>query len=114
MRLVLMLVLLLIASPALAAEGSLVGFGTQTRIPVWKSAQAQDEGQALLRAKADAPLWLPLLSCIAEPGTRVVIAGADPGLYRRPVVLLDGPTKGCRGVVAKENVQERATASPAR
>jgi hypothetical protein len=37
----------------------------------------------------------------------VAIVGSDPGLYRRPVMLLSGPTKGCRGVVAKENFKEQ-------
>lgn len=43
----------------------------------------------------------------------MVIAGADPGLYRRPVIVLDGQAKGCRGVVAKENFAEQvAEAAP--
>ena len=111
MRLALVLVLLL-ASPAAAAEGLLVASGTQTKIPVWRSAQAQDDGQALLRSKAVAALVMPLLSCIAEPGTRAVIAGQDPGLYRRPVILLNGPAKGCRGIVAKENFTDKEPEPP--
>jgi hypothetical protein len=111
MRLALVLVLLL-ASPAIAAEGLLVASGTQTKIPVWRSAQAQDDGQALLRSKADAALVMPLLSCVAEPGTRAVIAGQDPGLYRPPVILLNGPAKGCRGIVAKENFTEKEPEAP--
>jgi hypothetical protein len=100
-----------LASPALAAEGTLVPFSGQTKIPVWRSAQAQDDGQALLRAKADGTLWLHLLSCVAEPGTRAILGGPDPGLYRRGVIVLDGQAKGCRGVVSKENFSEQATAA---
>jgi hypothetical protein len=113
MRLIIALALLLsLASSALAAEGVLVATTGQTKIPVWRSAQAQDDGQALLRSKADAALVMPLLSCIAEPGTRAVIAGQDPGLYRRPVILLNGPAKGCRGIVAKENFTEKEPEAP--
>lgn len=55
MRLTVALALLLsLASSALAAEGVLVAMTGQTKIPVWRSAQAQDVGQALLRLKADA------------------------------------------------------------
>lgn len=55
MRLALVLVLLL-ASPAVAAEGLLVASGTQMKIPIWRSAQAQDDGQAVLGPKADGAL----------------------------------------------------------
>lgn len=106
MRLALALVLLL-ATPALALEGTLVPSGGQAKIPVWRSAQAQDDGQALLRSKADGTLWLHLLACVAEPGTRAVLGGPDPGLYRRGVIVLDGQAKGCRGVVSKENFKEK-------
>jgi hypothetical protein len=113
MRLIIVLVLLLsLANSVLAAEGVLVAVTGQTKIPVWHSAQPQDDGQALLRSKADAALAMPLLSCIAEPETRAVIAGQDLGLYRRPVILLNGPAKGCRGIVAKENFAEREPEAP--
>ena len=95
MRLIIALALLLsLATSALGAEGVLIATTGQTKIPVWRSAQAQDDGQALLRSKVDAALVMPLLSCIAEPGTRAVIAGQDPGLYRRPVILLNGAGEG--------------------
>lgn len=52
MRLIVALALFLsLASSALAAEGVLVAATGQTKIPVWRSAQAQDDGQALLRSK---------------------------------------------------------------
>jgi hypothetical protein len=43
---------------------------------------------------------MPLLPCVAEPGTRAVIAGQDPGLYRQlvyPSVDIPRPGPGMAG-----------------
>ena len=90
-----------LAAPALASEGLLVATKGQTKINVWRSAKAHEEGEALLHARADTALIAPLMACVADPGTRVIIIG--PRVYSTSVTVIDGSVKGCRGFVAKEN-----------
>jgi hypothetical protein len=65
------------ATPAERAEigtaATLAPFGTMTAIIVWRTPEAMQDGIALARANAPAIEVYPLVSCIAEPGAKVVI-----------------------------------------
>jgi hypothetical protein len=84
-------------SPAWAQEGQLIAKFSPPGVYVWKSSSALDEGQALLIARADHTLIAPLVACRVETGTRAVNAGS----WR--VVVLEGPQKGCRGVIDRRD-----------
>lgn len=97
------------ASPTERAEvgsaATLVPFGTMTAIIVWRTPEAMQDGLALARANAPAIEVYPLVSCIAETGTKVVIV--DHGAWEKHYVVsvTDGPHAGCRGTVLNLNVQ---------
>jgi hypothetical protein len=71
------------APPADRAEigsaATLVPFGTMTAIIVWRTPEAMQDGIALARANAPAIEVYPLVSCIAEPGAKVVIVDHGNG-----------------------------------
>jgi len=75
------LFLVTITSPAVALEGRLVsilpGVGS---LLLWKSKATMDEGQALLRAKADAKIAMPLIACTVEVGNEGHHDGRHSGL----------------------------------
>jgi hypothetical protein len=102
-----LVVLLAMPRPAEAGEGTLVSPVGETVIFVWKNADALSEGRALLRAKADIRTITPLIACVPPPGTRVVEASDDPGLYLRSIIVADGQWVGCRGVVQKDRFRRR-------
>ena len=97
------------APPADRAEigsaATLVPFGTMTAIIVWRTPEAMQDGIALARANAPAIEVYPLVSCIAEPGAKVVIV--DHGAWDKHYVIsvTDGPRAGCRGAVLNLNVK---------
>jgi hypothetical protein len=78
----------------------------KTSILVWKSANALNDGLALMRAGADARLITRLVACAPAPGSRVVLGSGDPGLYLREVIIVNGEWAGCRGVIPRENFKK--------
>lgn len=97
------------ATPVERAEigtaATLAPFGTMTAIIVWRTPEAMQDGIALARANAPAIEVYPLVSCIAEPGAKVVIV--DHGAWDKHYVIsvTDGPHAGCRGAVLNLNVK---------
>ena len=97
------------ATPAERAEigtaATLAPFGTMTAIIVWRTPEAMQDGIALARANAPAIEVYPLVSCIAEPGAKVVIV--DHGAWDKHYVIsvTNGPHAGCRGAVLNLNVK---------
>lgn len=95
------------SSPALASEATLVAPTGMAAVPVWRSDRALDEGEALLAARADPALIRPLVACLAPVGSTVVLSAGDLGGQRRGIIVVDGPSKGCRGSVAREHFRWR-------
>ena len=97
------------ATPVERAEigtaATLAPFGTMTAIIVWRTPEAMQDGIALARANAPAIEVYPLVSCIAEPGAKVVIV--DHGEWDKHYVIsvTNGPHAGCRGAVLNLNVK---------
>jgi hypothetical protein len=97
------------ATPVERAEigtaATLAPFGTMTAIIVWRTPEAMQDGIALARANAPAIEVYPLVSCIAEPGAKVMIV--DHGEWDKHYVIsvTDGPHAGCRGAVLNLNVK---------
>ena len=89
--------------PFLAGEGHLIAQGQDDDVLVWKTPWALIEGLALVRAKADASVIIPLIACVPRSGTRVIEAPEDLGRSMRGVVVTIGEWAGCRGVVEQEN-----------
>jgi len=89
----------------IGSVATLVPFGTMTAIIVWRTPEAMQDGIALARANAPAIEVYPLVSCIAEPGAKVVIV--DHGEWDKHYVIsvTDGPRAGCRGAVLNLNVK---------
>lgn len=61
-----------VASSALALEGRLVSLDSSGVVILWKSKDAMDEGGSLIRAKADVQIAVPLIACVAKSGTQAV------------------------------------------
>ena len=89
----------------IGSAATLVPFGTMTAIIVWRTPEAMQDGIALARANAPAIEVYPLVSCIAEAGTKIVIV--DHGEWDKHYVInvTDGPHAGCRGTVLNLNVR---------
>jgi hypothetical protein len=94
---------LIAASPALALEGRLVPLDSSGVVIAWRSKDAMDEGQSLIRAKADARLAVPLIACAVKSGTRAVSTIKTEGSmfsgYALAVTVIEGQFSGCRGFV---------------
>ena len=91
--------------PLLAGEGHLIAQGQDDDVLVWKPPGALIEGVALVRAKAEASVIIPLIACVPLAGTRVIEAPEDLGRSMRGVVVTSGEWAGCRGVVEQENFE---------
>src|SRR5215471_18571023 len=89
-----------VGSPA-----TLVPFGTMTKIIVWRTPEAMQDGIALARANAPAIEVYPLVSCVAESGAKVKIV--DYGAWDKHYVVsvVEGPHTGCQGAVLNVNVR---------
>jgi len=87
------------------AAATLVPFGTMTAIIVWRTPEAMQDGIGLARANAPAIEVFPLVSCIAEPGAKVVIVEYGEWDKHYVVSVTDGPHTGCRGTVLNINVR---------
>lgn len=94
---------LALTSPALALEGRLVSLDSSSSVIAWRSKEAMDEGNALMRAKADPRLVVPLVACAVKSGTRAVSIIKTEGSmfsgYALAVTVIEGPFAGCRGFV---------------
>ena len=93
------------AVPAVALEGKLIPVLASDRwVILWRSKAAMDEGLALLRARAEPKIVMPLASCAAPRGARAAHTGDSEGSmfsgYALRVTVVDGPAAGCRGYVA--------------
>ena len=90
-------------SAAEALEGRLQPVGTAAVVIVWRTAKAQDEGAALIRAgvnKTDPSRLMPLIACIVPAGTRAVTTTAR--IFSHDVRVVEGPHAGCTGNVPSE------------
>ena len=99
-----------VASPAFALEGRLVPLNSSSSsVIVWRSKDAMDEGDALMRAKADPRLVVRLAACAVKSGTRAVSTiKTEGGMfsgYALAVTVIEGPFSGCRGFVALKEFQ---------
>lgn len=91
------LVLALIATPALAASATIKPGEAQF---VRRDEAAIKEGLALVKSgahRSDPDRVSALASCRAEPGTRIDTSGG--GFFYSTVTVLDGPQAGCRGLL---------------
>jgi hypothetical protein len=96
------------AADGRASAGStatLVPFGSMTAIIIWRSAVAMDEGFALAKSSASTITVLPLVSCVAESGAKVVIGETGSFDNHYLVTVTTGPRTGCQGVVPIPNVR---------
>ncbi len=87
------------------STATLVPFGTMTAIIVWRNAVAMDEGFALAKSNASTITVLPLVSCVAESGAKVVIGESGSFDNHYLVTVTTGPHAGCEGVVPIPNVR---------
>ena len=87
------------------STATLVPFGSMTAIIVWRSAVAMDEGFALAKSSASTITVLPLVSCVAESGAKVVIGETGSFDNHYVVTVTTGPQAGCQGVVPIPNVR---------
>jgi hypothetical protein len=87
------------------STATLVPFGTMTAIIVWRNAVAMDEGFALAKSNASTITVLPLVSCVAESGAKVVIGETGSFDNHYLVTVTTGPHAGCEGVVPIPNVR---------
>lgn len=76
----------------------------RTKVLVWKSADAQSEANQLLNAGiTDASLLSPLLACMVDNATKVIVT--DMGLVTHDIMVISGPSKGCRGNIPAEELK---------
>jgi hypothetical protein len=87
------------------STATLVPFGTMTAIIVWRSAVDMDEGFALAKSNASTIVVLPLVSCVAESGSKVVIGETGSSDNHYVVTVTTGSHAGCQGVVPLPNVR---------
>ena len=87
------------------STATLVPFGSMTAIIVWRSAVAMDEGFALAKSSASTITVLPLVSCVAESGAKVIIGETGSFDNHYVVTVTSGPQAGCQGVVPIPNVR---------
>ena len=87
------------------SSATLVPFGSMTAIIVWRSAVAMDEGFDLAKSSASTITVLPLVSCVAESGAKVVIGETGSFDNHYLVTVTTGPHAGCQGVVPIPNVR---------
>ncbi len=102
------LVFLLLAAPAAAQEHTLVAYGTNKSVPVWKDLRSLREGTDMLQAgvhKRNPELVNSLLACFVPDGTKVVVSGS-PALGVNDVLVTSGVDAGCRGSVNRESMDK--------
>jgi hypothetical protein len=76
---------------------------------VWRSEKAHTEGQQLIRAgvnKTKPALLVPLIACIVDGGTRVLVT--DAGMSTSDILVIEGANAGCRGNVSTQTFRKEA------
>lgn len=89
------LVVVILHAGASAEEGYLFD-KRRTRVIVWQSELAMKDGVALLQAKQP-DLAARYAACVVEQNTK--IAFLTGGYESIPVMVVEGPNRGCRGNV---------------
>jgi hypothetical protein len=100
-------ILLATAAPAFGQTKTLHGYGHEPVVAIWRDAKAREAGDNMLRAginHTDPGLMLPLVACIVDNGTHVIVS--DAGFFSSDVIVVDGPYKGCRGNVANDRLSK--------
>jgi len=95
--------LAVLAAPVAAQDYRLKALPGADKVFVWKSKDAHNEGLSLIQAGAiqsNPMLVAVLLSCIAQPGAKVVML--DAGFATHDIMVIDGESSGCRGNIAAE------------
>lgn len=69
---------------------------------VWRDAEAQLQAYSLIRAQR-LDMLVPLIACMPSKGTAAV-AVKSIGWASQQIVVVEGPSAGCVGVVADEDV----------
>lgn len=93
------------SSIASAQDHSLRSLPGTSNIWIWQSKDAHDEGMSLISAgvhKTNPAMITSLISCIVDPGTKVIIT--DMGFVTHDVMVVSGPDAGCRGNIPAENL----------
>ena len=98
---------------AFATEYRLSG-SPGTRVIVWRDAKAFSEGSRILRSDVDSKskmrALMPLAACGPVVGTRFILS-SDISLFNAvttiPIVIIEGPEAGCRGVVPRGSFEKR-------
>lgn len=96
---------MLVSATANAQDYRLKTFGGAKMIIVWQSKDAQSEGMKLIQAgvhKTNPQLLMRLVSCIAEPGTKVIVT--DMGMVTHDIMVVEGKNSGCRGNIPAEEL----------
>lgn len=53
--------------------------------------------------KSNPELLMPLVSCIAEPGAKVIVT--DMGFVTHDIMVISGKNTGCKGNIPAEELQ---------
>jgi hypothetical protein len=89
----------------MAQERSLVAYGTNTSVTVWKDVRSLHEGTEMIRARVhqqNPGLVNSLLACFVPQGTKVVVSDSSEwGVYN--VLVTSGDDVGCRGTVERSD-----------
>lgn len=99
------LAFMLAATAAHAQEYRLKTFAGASNIIVWQSKDAQSEGMKLIEAgvhKTKPELIMRLVSCIAAPGTKVIVT--DMGIVTHDIMIVEGKQAGCKGNIPAEEL----------
>ena len=92
--------LMVAASPCHAQDGHLIDAGGSDSVVVWRSADAQRTGQAMIRsgeAKASPAMLIPYIACVVPSGTKAVITSR--GFRTHDIRVTEGEEAGCTGNV---------------
>lgn len=85
--------------------GYLVPLPGGESIVVWRDQAAMVEGLTLVANnvhRSNPAVLLPLIACVVDRGTRVVVTSAPKGYVT--VVVVDGKNSGCRGLILQRNL----------
>jgi hypothetical protein len=91
--------------PARAADQMRLGRSGSDSVFVWLDSDAQSEAIKLISAgvhETNPALVMRLLACIAKPGDHAVVT--DGGVFSSTILVVDGDSAGCRGVIANEDL----------
>ncbi|MBE7186176.1 MAG: hypothetical protein INR68_17405 [Methylobacterium mesophilicum] len=104
------LVAIVVASPAFAVEGTIIGKGAdgEPYIDIWRTQEAAEDASVLAqvgkKVSAVAPLDEFRACTIATPQRAVT---ADPNADYVRVIVVDGEQDGCRGLVRRDQFEPK-------